>query len=74
MPQRHPEGQVVPDTSVREIMSHPVTTVEPQRTVEECIAVMTDKRSGTCPCSLPMSGRRRVHRRSRQASLDEKDF
>ncbi len=38
------KGKSSLDTPVREIMSHPVTTVEPQRSVEECMAVMTARR------------------------------
>jgi CBS domain-containing protein len=38
------QGRTSQDTTAREIMSSRVVGVEPQQTVEECMALMTDKR------------------------------
>jgi CBS domain-containing protein len=38
------EGRTDRETAVREIMSSPLIVVTPQTTVDECIAVMTDRR------------------------------
>ena len=38
------QGRTSQDTTAREIMSERVVGVEPQQTVEECMALMTDKR------------------------------
>jgi CBS domain-containing protein len=38
------KGKSSLDTPVREIMTRPVTVVEPRHTVEECMALMTEKR------------------------------
>ena len=38
------QGRSSQDTTAREIMSERVVGVEPQQTVEECMALMTDKR------------------------------
>jgi len=38
------EGRTSRDTQVGEIMSSPLVYVEPQTTIEECMAVMTDRR------------------------------
>lgn len=38
------KGKSSRQTEVREIMSHPVFTVRPERTVEEAMALMTDRR------------------------------
>jgi CBS domain-containing protein len=38
------KGRTSPATLVREIMERQVITVRPEQTVEECMAVMTDKR------------------------------
>jgi CBS domain-containing protein len=38
------EGRTDKDTAVREIMSSPLVVVTPQTTIDECMAVMTDRR------------------------------
>ena len=38
------EGRTDRDTEVREIMSSPLVVVTPETTVEECMALMTDRR------------------------------
>ena len=38
------QGRTSQDTTAREILSERVVGVEPQQTVEECMALMTDKR------------------------------
>jgi CBS domain-containing protein len=38
------KGRSSPDTKVREIMSDRVMVISPERTTEECMALMTDKR------------------------------
>jgi CBS domain-containing protein len=38
------QGRTSQDTTAREIMSERVVGVEPQQTVEECMALMTEKR------------------------------
>jgi signal-transduction protein with cAMP-binding, CBS, and nucleotidyltransferase domain len=38
------EGRTDEDTHVREIMSSPLVVVNPQTPVEECMAIMTDRR------------------------------
>ena len=38
------KGRTSPATLVREIMERQVITVRPEQTVEECMALMTDKR------------------------------
>ena len=38
------EGRFAKDTPVREIMSARVVCVRPEQTIEECMALMTDKR------------------------------
>ncbi|NUR76661.1 MAG: CBS domain-containing protein [Thermoleophilia bacterium] len=38
------EGRTDEDTQVREIMSSPLVVVNPQTPVEECMAIMTDRR------------------------------
>ncbi len=38
------KGRMSKDTPVRDIMTETVATVTPYRTVEECMALMTDKR------------------------------
>ena len=38
------EGRTDQDTQVREIMSSPLVVVNPQTAVEECMAIMTDRR------------------------------
>jgi CBS domain-containing protein len=38
------EGRTDKETSVREIMSSPLIVVTPQTTIDECMAVMTDRR------------------------------
>lgn len=37
-------GRVSRDTPVRDIMTSPVITIRPDQTVEECMALMTDRR------------------------------
>jgi CBS domain-containing protein len=43
------EGKSSKTTSVAEIMTRKVLCVAPQRTVEECMALMTDKRARHLP-------------------------
>src|SRR5215475_13875249 len=38
------EGRTDRETEVREIMSSPLVVVTPETTVEECMALMTDRR------------------------------
>ena len=38
------QGKASKDTAVAEIMTHRVVCVKPEQTVEECMALMTDKR------------------------------
>jgi len=38
------EGRTDKDTSVREIMSSPLIVVTPQTPIDECMALMTDRR------------------------------
>jgi CBS domain-containing protein len=38
------QGRTDRDTAVREIMSSPLIVVTPQTTVDECMALMTDRR------------------------------
>ncbi len=38
------KGKASKETSVREIMTSEVTTVRPEQSVDECMALMTDKR------------------------------
>jgi CBS domain-containing protein len=38
------QGKASKDTAVAEIMTHKVVCVKPEQTVEECMALMTDKR------------------------------
>jgi CBS domain-containing protein len=38
------EGRTDEDTSVREIMSSPLVVVTPQTSIDECMALMTDRR------------------------------
>jgi CBS domain-containing protein len=38
------EGRTDKETAVREIMSSPVIVVTPQTTIDECMALMTDRR------------------------------
>ncbi len=38
------QGRSSPDTKVREIMTDRVMVVSPERTIEECMALMTEKR------------------------------
>jgi CBS domain-containing protein len=38
------EGRTVKETAVGEIMSSPLIVVTPQTTIDECMAVMTDRR------------------------------
>ncbi|HXF97152.1 MAG TPA: CBS domain-containing protein [Gaiellaceae bacterium] len=38
------QGRTDRDTAVREIMSSPLVVVSPETTVEECMALMTDRR------------------------------
>ena len=38
------EGRTDKETAVREIMSSPLVVVTPQTTIDECMAVMTDRR------------------------------
>ena len=38
------QGKASKDTSVEEIMTHKVVCVRPEQSVEECMALMTDKR------------------------------
>ena len=45
------EGRSENDTPVRDIMSSPVVYVTPDTTVEECMAVMTERRIRHVPCS-----------------------
>jgi CBS domain-containing protein len=37
-------GKASKDTSVREIMTHKVVCVRPEQSIEDCMALMTDKR------------------------------
>jgi CBS domain-containing protein len=62
-------------TLVREIMSHLVTTVEPQQSVEECMAVMTGKRVRHLPVLVAdrVTGVVSIGDLVK-ASLEEKDF
>jgi CBS domain-containing protein len=43
------EGRTEKDTTVSEIMSSPLVYVEPKTTIEECMAVMTDRRIRHAP-------------------------
>ena len=43
------EGRTEKDTAVREIMSSPLVYVQPDTTIEECMAVMTDRRIRHAP-------------------------
>jgi CBS domain-containing protein len=50
------EGRTDEDTSVREIMSSPLVVVTPQTSIDECMALMTDRRIR----HLPVTDRGRV--------------
>ena len=69
------KGKSSLDTPVREIMTREVATVEPERTVEECMAVMTVKRVRHLPVLVAdrVVGVVSIGDLVR-ASLDEKDF
>jgi signal-transduction protein with cAMP-binding, CBS, and nucleotidyltransferase domain len=43
------EGKSSKDSSVAEVMTKRVLCVEPERTVDECMALMTDKRARHLP-------------------------
>ena len=43
------EGRTEKDTAVREIMSSPLVYVQPDTSIEECMAVMTDRRIRHAP-------------------------
>lgn len=43
------EGKSSRHTKVRDVMTHRVLCVSPERTVEECMALMTDKRARHLP-------------------------
>ena len=43
------EGRTEKDTAVREIMSSPLIYVKPDTSIEECMAVMTDRRIRHAP-------------------------
>ena len=59
------KGHLSPTTPVREIMERRVTFVLPEQTVEQCMALMSDKRVRHLPVLEGKSDWYRINRRSR---------
>ena len=66
------EGRTDEGTSVREIMSSPLIVVTPQTSIDECMALMTDRRIRHIPVvdDGGERGRHRFDRRRRQVQVE----
>jgi CBS domain-containing protein len=60
-------GKSSKDTPVREIMTDEVVCVRPEQTIEDCMGLMTDKRTPSAR-STAKSGGRNFHRRRGQGN------